>query len=534
VYFVFDLLHHDGRDWRAEPLEVRKRALRRLLARASAEGPLRYADHVVGHGPEFFAEVCAQRLEGVISKRRDCPYTSGRSPVWLKSKCWSRQEFVIGGFTDPDGTRSGIGALLVGTYDDQGRLAFAGKVGTGFTHRMLVDLRRRLEAIEQGGSPFVVTPPTGWLGRHAHWVRPELVAEVAFSEWTSDGRLRQPSFQGLRADKSPSEVRRDVAVAPPRERASSPKASGRRGTIVEVAGQRLTHADRPLYPARNLTKLDVASYYERVADWILPHVRGRPLTLVRCPKGVDGGCFYMRHSRVWSPPSLRTVRIREKTKRGEYLVVDDLTGLIGLVQMDVLEIHTWNAHVESLEHPDRLVLDLDPGPDVAWRDVVETARLLRAALEGVGLESFVKTTGGKGLHVVVPLEPDSDWDTCLAFSRLVAETFAEESPRRFTTAMAKRGRERKILIDYMRNNRTSTSVSAYSTRASPSATVSLPVAWEDLGPRLTSDRFTIENAPAELAGRRADPWARYFEVRQSLPASMRGRGRTPSRPRRRR
>jgi bifunctional non-homologous end joining protein LigD len=517
VYWVFDLLHVDGEDVAALPLEERKVRLRSLVPRA-ADAVVRYSDHLVGHGPAVLAQACGRHLEGIVSKRRDRPYQSGRRGDWLKVKCMARQEFVIGGFTDPEGSRIGIGALLVGHHDRHGRLVFAGKVGTGFSQKTLVALRRRLRPLERDTSPFAVSPPTGWLGRHAHWVRPELVAEVEFSEWTEDGRLRHPSFQGLREDKPAREIRRERAKPAPHAKTFRRRQAAR---VEAVAGQRLTHPERVLWPDRGLTKLDLARYYERIAEWVVPHVRGRPLTLVRCPDGLAGPCFYMKHSRVWSPPGLRKVNIREKTKTGEYLVADDLVGLVGLVQMDVLEIHTWNSTADDVERPDRVVLDLDPGPDVRWADVVAAARLVRDVLAGIALRSFVKTTGGKGLHVVVPLAPGHEWDACFAFSRTIAEAIVRDDPRRYTTAMPKAGREKKILIDYFRNNRTNTSVAAFSTRARPGAPVSVTLAWDELTSRLRPDRLTLETVPRRLASLRRDPWARYWTLRQRLADATR-------------
>jgi bifunctional non-homologous end joining protein LigD len=535
VYFVFDLLHLDGQDLRAAPLQARKDALEALLARAPEAGSIRFSGHVAGQGPEFFRQACRRGIEGIVSKRRDVPYQGGRGGAWLKVKCFARQELVIGGFTEPEGSRTGLGALLVGHYDSEGRLVFAGKVGTGFTHKTLVDLRRRLTPLEQRDCPFEVSAPTGVLRRNAHWVRPELVAEVAFFEWTEDGRLRHPSFQGLREDKAPREIRREAPLAAGAPLPATAKAARRRpGAVVrspvhpstqtapeEVAGQRLTHPDRVLYPHPALTKLALARYYERISSWMLPHVQGRPLTLVRCPQGVNGHCFFMKHSGVWSPPALQKVQIQEKTKVGDYLVVRDLSGLIALVQMDVLEIHTWNARIEQIELPDRLVFDLDPGPRVPFREVVEAARLVRGALARLKLESFVKTTGGRGLHVVVPLAP-IDWARGLAFSRVVAEFIAAENPRRYTTALAKSGREDKILIDYLRNNRAHTAVATYSTRARPGAPVSVPIAWDELGPKLWSDRYTVVNLPRRLAAQREDPWPRFFSLRQRIDPALLG------------
>jgi bifunctional non-homologous end joining protein LigD len=300
-------------------------------------------------------------------------------------------------------------------------------------------------------------------------------------------------------------------------RAPKPGAAG----AIEVAGVRITHPDRVVYPPQGITKLDLARFYESIADWILPHLRGRPTSLVRCPEGLAQECFYQKHVGVWAPAALRRVRIREKKKVGEYLVVEDLPGLIGLVQIGILEIHTWNALVEHLEEPDRLVFDLDPGDDVPWGDVVSAARQLREFLRGQGLESFLKTTGGKGLHLVVPIVPGPGWDDCLAFSRAVADRLASESPRTFTADVAKTERRGRIYLDYLRNLRGSTSVAAFSTRARPGAPVSTPLAWDELGPRIRSDHYTVTNLSKRLASLKADPWAAYADTRQKLPARPR-------------
>ena len=504
AYFVFDLLHLDGEDVGRLPLERRKARLAELL-RSQKKARVRYSEHVVGHGPEVFARACRMGLEGIVSKRRDLPYVPGRRSAWVKVKCVKRQEFVVGGFTDPEGSRVGIGALLVGVRDATGALAFAGKVGTGFTNQTAEALRRRLERIEQTECPFTPRPP-GSLGRNAHWVKPTLVAEVAFSEWTNDGKIRHPSYQGLREDKPANEIRREEPASPPGTRA--------------VAGVRLTHPDRVLWPELGFTKLDLARFYEAIAESIVPHVAGRPLTLVRCPTGVGASCFYMKHSAVWAPEALRRVRIPEKRKIGEYLIADSLPALIGLVQMDVLEIHTWNSTIDHVEQPNRIVLDLDPGPEVRWPRVIEAARLLRSAFDALKLESFVKTTGGVGLHVVVPLVPQAGWNECLAFARSVAEAIERQSPRLYTTAFPKAGRERKILLDYLRNNRTNTSVAAFSTRAKPRASVSVPLAWDELSPRLRSDHFTVNNLGERLAKLKEDPWRPYWRCKQHLAPKL--------------
>jgi bifunctional non-homologous end joining protein LigD len=286
-----------------------------------------------------------------------------------------------------------------------------------------------------------------------------------------------------------------------------------------VAGVGISHPERVVYPAERLTKLDIARYYAAIADWIVPHVRGRPLTLVRCPEGLDGDCFFMKHSQVWAPAALRRVRIQEKTKVGEYLIADAVPGVVGLAQMGVLEIHTWNSVFEDLERPNRIVFDLDPGDEVAWRDVVAAARQVRRLLEAIDLQCFVKTTGGRGLHVVVPVQPHAGWSECLAFSRALSEALTRAQPDRYTTDFARAGRTRKILIDYLRNNRTNTSIAAYSTRARAGAPVSVPLRWDDLRAGLDPASFTVRTMPRRLERLAADPWEAYWPCRQRLTAT---------------
>ncbi|HEY2945132.1 MAG TPA: DNA ligase D [Vicinamibacteria bacterium] len=550
VYYVFDLLHLDGYDLSGVVLEERKGALKRLVA-ATVGGRIRYSDHVVGQGEKVFESACRMGMEGIVSKRRDMPYTPGRTRGWLKVKCHLEQEVVIGGFTDPEGTRVGLGALLVGVHDGQGRLVYAGKVGTGFTDKGLDELRRKLEAREQKASPFAVA---AGLPRNAHWVKPELVAEVEFSEWTSDGHLRHPSFRGLREDKPAAQVVREnpeptpqaeaeaeeEAAAPRRRSRGAEKKTGAAKASVArrqaskaqprpakadavVAGVRITNPDRVIYPGQGLTKRDIALYYESIADQIVPHLAGRPTTLVRCPEGMGKPCFYQKHIGYWAPDTLRRVRIQEKKKVGQYLVVDDLPGLIGLAQMGILEIHTWNSTVEHLEQPDRIVFDLDPDAAVGWPAVVETAERTRDLLEGLGLTAYVKTTGGKGLHVVTPLRPEASWEQCAEFSRLLAEALARRYPDEYLTEASKAARKSKIFIDWLRNVRGATSIAAYSTRARPGAPVSVPVTWPEL-PRTRPDQYTVQTLPARLASLEKDPWAGYEKAGKVLSSALRRAG----------
>ena len=513
AYFVFDLLRLEGERLETLPLEARKERLKALVGTRKA-GRLRFSAHVSGNGDAFFAQACRTGLEGIISKRRDQPHRAGRHPDWVKTKCVLRQEFVIGGFTEPEGKRAGIGALLIGFYEGD-RLAFSGKVGTGFTHRSALELRKRLDQLKQAASPFDPAP-RGALGRKAHWVRPTLVSEIAFTEWTSDGKIRHPSFQGLRRDKKARQVVREQPA-----QVGAPTGSSAAVVANAVAGVTISHPDRVIFPEPTITKLDLARYYESIADWVVPHVAGRPLTLVRCPEGIASPCFYMKHSKVWAPSTLRRVRIQEKTKVGEYLIADDLPAIIGLVQMGIVEIHTWNSRFEDLERPNRIVIDLDPGERVGWPRVIEAARAVRRALEALDLAAFVKTTGGRGLHVVVPLVPDADWAACLAFSRALSERLERAHPDAYTTEFAKAGRADKILIDYLRNNRTNTSVAAFSTRARPGAPVSVPLRWTELKVQAEPSAWTASTIRTRLGRLRADPWKDYWTCRQKLSAQRR-------------
>jgi bifunctional non-homologous end joining protein LigD len=510
VYFAFDLLHLDGVDVASHPLSERK-ALLATLVTADASRRLRYSEHVEGPGSALLAEARRLGLEGIVSKRLDQPYRPGRNRDWVKAKCARRQAFVVGGFTDPEGTRAGLGALLIGCYAED-RLVFAGKVGTGFTHEFALDLRRQLDAIAQPATPFD-PPPTRAVARRAHWVAPSLVCDVSFTEWTGDGMIRHPSFQGLREDVDPRNVRRADDAA-----ARTPTAP--RPTPDVVAGVRLTHPDREFYPEPRLTKIELAHFYERIARWIVPHLAGRPLTLVRCPQGITGTCFYVKHAHTHAPSALRRVGIAEKTGTLEYLVADDVAGVVALVQMGTLEIHTWNVTAANIEHPDRIVVDLDPGERVSWDRTVHAARTVRDVLATLGLESYCKTTGGRGLHVVVPLVPRAGWPESLAFTRALSEALARTDPRAYTTQFRKKGRDDKILIDYLRNSRGSTSVAAYSTRAREGAPVSVPIGWNELVPSLDPGAFTVSRVAARLAHLEADPWDGYWSCRQTLTSRL--------------
>ncbi len=521
IYYVFDVLHLEGYDLTKVPLRDRKKILRWLVSPLPADSSVRLSDHFEGSGDVFLREACKHSLEGVICKRADRPYVSGRTRDWLKIKCLKRQEFVVVGFTDPSGGRKGLGALLLGVNDEEGNLTFAGKVGTGFTERSLKELKGKLSRLEIE-KPAFLNPPKGAAARGVHWVRPELVAEVAFSEWTKDGQLRHPSFQGLRDDKKPEEVVREKAaqtVDDKPEKEPRPTAAKERDKKTQFAGVTLTHPDRLVYPEAGITKRALAEYYEAAEQWILPHVKDRPLTLIRCPDGWNGECFFQKHLDKKSPPSVKPVPIEEDGEEKYYLAVDSLAGLMYFVQMGVLEFHPWGSKIDSLDRPDRMIFDLDPDPSVAWPKVIETARLLRELLAMLELKAHVKTTGGKGLHVVVPLQRRNDWAEVKGFSRAIVEKLVQVQPKSYTSNASKAGRKDKIYLDYLRNAKGSNAVAAYSTRAKAGGPVAVPITWEELESGIQSDAFNLTNISERLR-RSKDPWEDFDKVRQFITAKM--------------
>lgn len=544
VYFVFDLLFLDGMDLRKLPLHERKRRLATLLAGQPNDGPLRYSDHIGGQGHTVFETACRRGLEGLIAKRVESPYLPGRNRNWLKLKCHRRQEFVIGGFTDPSGSRRGFGALLLGVYEGAGNLIYVGRVGTGFSEERLSRLHRALRALQQP-RPAFVKPPTGGEAKGVHWVKPELVAEVSFAEWTQEGLLRQASFVGMRHDKpawvivreSPAHVPanrlttdrpdQEVVRHPNRSssrarRVGSSNHTHKRAGATTVAGVRISNPYRVLFPHDGITKLELAQFYERIAGWILPQLRGRPLTLVRCPDGHGAGCFYQKHVTDQTHEAIDRVEVEEADGPACYMTANTPAALVALVQLGVLEFHTWGARQDRLDRPDRMILDLDPATGVPWHEVVEAARLIKTLLDELSLTSFVKTTGGKGLHVVVPLERRHSWDEVKQFARSLAGHLARTLPSRFTDNLSKSARKGKVYLDYLRNGRGATAVAAYSTRAKPRAPISVPLTWDECSPEIRSDRFTLHNIEERLSQLTKDPWAEYVKVHQHLtPNAMR-------------
>lgn len=499
IYSVFDLPFVHGRDLRRTPLLERKQALQQLLEHVESGGRVRYCDHVLGRGPQVFEQACTLKVEGIVSKRVDAIYESRRTRTWLKTKCPRTMTVVVGGYSPPRGTRRHFGALLVGSHDDDGQLRYRGKVGSGYSEDTLARLRPLLATLRQDLPPFV-DPPARSEARGVQWVAPQLTIDVEYGDLTTRGRIRQGRFVRLREPE------------PERAREPTPRNPTTPASVV-----RLTHPDKLLYPERKLSKRDVADYVMRVAEWMLPHLRDRALTLVRCPDGVGGACFFSKHALAGLPASVARVPVRESDGSEElYASVSDALGLVALVQMSTIEIHLWGSRLDHVDCPDRLVFDLDPDEGLDFARVVAAALEVRERLEQLGLRSFIKTTGGKGLHVVVPIEPELDFDRVKQFCRTFAQRMASDAPDRYTAVLSKAERRGKIFIDYLRNGRGATSIAPYSPRAKPDATVSTPLRWDELSASLQPERYTLVTVPEQLAKLDHDPWAEIFTLRQSI------------------
>ena len=511
VYMLFDLVHADGRSLRDVPLLERKRLLVERVDR-HPHALLRWSEHHVGDGAGVLAEAKRAGLEGIVSKRVDSPYRGSRSGDWLKLKIRPSADYTVIGYTDPKGRREGFGALLLAEPDAKAGLVYAGRVGSGFDDANLATLRRRLAALRIDRPPAAVDGLARGDRERAHWVEPRLVAEVFHHGRGAQGLLRQASFKGLREDRE---------VASPSRR---PARSGRMKTRDErvapsasAAAIEITHRERVVFPATGFTKGDVVDYYRTVAPLMLPGIAGRPLSVVRCPDGVGGECFFQKHAgRGWSA-GVETMRVREAGKIKAYFAVDSVDGLIALVQMNALEFHVGGCEPGHPDRAARLVFVLDPGERVGWTAIVAGARIVRRHLAAVGLESFVRTSGGKGLHVVVPIDPATDWSRARAFARAVAEALSELEPDRFVSVAGARNRRGRIFIDWLRNGRSATSIAAYSLRARESAGVAMPVAWTEIARLRGGDHFGPREALQRIARRRSDPWQSIDGLCQSLP-----------------
>lgn len=514
VYWIFDLLYIEGWDLRNAPLIERKRLLQALLEKAAPPQNLRYSDHILGITDAIVGQACGLKLEGVIAKRIDAPYRSGRTGNWIKLKCLGRDEFLVIGFTDPKGDRPGFGALHLGVYDDKGQLHYVGGIGTGYAMEQLRSMRPRLDALRRSKALPILhagAPPP-----RLYWVEPRLVAEVGYLGMTEDHKLRHPVFLGLRQDKDPLAVRHPFfSSSRPAARKTSDKIIER--AVPARAAMRpdpktvtLTHPDKILWPEQGLTKADLAAYWHAAAPYALPHIQNRPLALLRCPDGERQDCFFQKNPSQGMPDA---VQIRD-TGSEKVLWIKDEEGLQAFVQMGVIEIHPWGSTLIDIEKPDRLIFDLDPDENLPFDAVIEGAQDVRARLAALGISSFCKTTGGKGLHVTARLRPTLDWDQFKAFARAFAEGMAKDAPKRYTASLSKRARTGRIFVDYLRNGRGATAVAPYSPRARPVATIALPLKWDKVVPGLDPQLYTLQSFMTEAM--ESDPWADFFDGRQSI------------------
>jgi bifunctional non-homologous end joining protein LigD len=506
-YYVFDLLYCEGYDLTKAALIERKQLLQEIVTGLSPSWPVRFSEHLEADGPTMLEHSCRLGLEGIISKRRDLPYRAGRGEHWLKAKCQQSQEFVILGYVASTAASRAIGALALGYYCD-GQLAYAGRVGTGWSAEAAASLYAELNKIKTTKPALRNALPAG-AEKGVVWTEPRLVCAVEYRDWTHDGLIRQSSFKGLREDKPVQEISLESPHPSKRRRAGEKTADQSNPGVVG-----LTHPERILWPEAGITKQGLADYYADIADWILPHIAGRVLSLLRCPSGTSSKCFFAKHPWAGLDDFVQRVDVGEKEPM---IAIDNLAGLMSLVQAGVVEIHPWGSRADRLDQPDRLIFDLDPGEDVPWSAVIAAAGAVRERLASRRLKSFVKTSGGKGLHVVAPVEPSAGWAEAKAFAASVAEAMAADQPGRYVATAAKRARRGRVFIDYLRNDPGSTAVAAYSPRSSPQASVSTPLAWDELSEGLRSDHFTVGNVRHRLGFLKRDPWQGFFTVRQRIP-----------------
>ena len=520
VYYVFDLLYRDGYDLTTVPLETRKQALADLLEGSDLR-QIRLSEHFTETGTTLLKHACKIGLEGIISKRRTAPYRPGRGGDWIKTKCSDRQEFIVAGYAPSTVDPRAIGALIL-AYHRDGKLHYAGRVGTGYTHKMARELWTKLQPLRRDRQPFSAAPAEETRARNAKWVEPKLVAEVDLRGWTHGERVRQASFQGLREDKSAHEVVREfkamVTANRPRRVAATKRTANKNRN--ETAGVTLSHPDRVYWEDAGVSKQDLADFYTGIWKWMAPHVTGRVLALLRCPQGAAGECFFQKHASAGVDQ--KRLHLVTEPDGDKAISVDSLEGVIALVQAGVLEIHSRGSSIDHLEQADRLVFDLDPGPGIAWKDIIAGAREVRERLAELKLKAFLKTTGGKGLHVVLPIRP-TPWEEAKNFCRRIAEQMSADTPTRFTATVKKSARRNRIFIDYLRNSREATAVAAYSTRARPGAPVSVPIAWEELKTLKSASQYTVLNLPQRLSRLRADPWKGIGKLKQVLPDAQRKR-----------
>lgn len=536
IFYLFDAPYLNGEDLREHAIEERRAKLEKIIPR-KANTPLRYSAAFDADHRSIVSSACAMSLEGVIGKRAGSTYVSRRSDDWIKLKCRLRQEFIIVGYTEPQGSRSGFGAILLGVHKAIGdaEIVYAGRVGTGFNATRLADIYKKMKALEQD-KQTVSTKLTGMQRKGAHWIKPKLICEVEFAEWTGEEILRQASFISLRTDKPVKDIIREqptsadqVGTATSLKPSKAPSAVSKRSTKnktgkPEVAGIPISHPDRVIDASSKGTKLDLAEFYESISEFILPHLDNRPVSLLRAPDGIAGEQFFQKHAEGRGIPHIVHLDPKFDRDHDPLMAIDSVQGLVGCVQMNTVELHTWGSTTKDIEAPDRFVLDLDPDPVLPWRSVVEATKLTLAVLDELKLTAFLKTTGGKGMHIIVPLTPDADWDTVKEFSKSISEFMARQIPERFVAKMGPKNRVGKIFIDYLRNSRGASTVCAYSVRARPGLAVSVPIAREELESITRPDQWNIHNIHKRLDGLKSSPWGNYsgasFRKTQKIAATM--------------
>ena len=524
MYFLFDVPYLHGYDLRACALVQRRAALHNVLNHLKSD-VVRFSEEFGNDPQELVAAACRMGLEGVIGKRRDSRYVQRRSPDWIKLKCGKRQEFVIGGYTDPQGSRVGIGALLLGTHDEHGVLQYAGNVGTGFNAAVLKDLKEKLSALETDVSPF---PPKAVAGRKHHWVKPKLLCEISFAEWTSAGSVRHAVFHGLRDDKPARSITKEL----PKHVEGKVKKSSAAAEPQAVVGKlpadlKISNGDRIIDAQSGATKLDMVRYYALVGSLMMEQLKNRPVSLVRAPAGVGGELFFQKHADVAKLPGVKQMPQELDPEHPPMLEIGNETGLLSAAQFNVVEFHSQNAVGKHYDKPDRMVFDLDPGEGVEWKTMQEAGQLMKAFLDELGLASFVKTSGGKGLHVVVPIKPQYGWDEVKDFSQEIVSHMAMTLPDRFAFKSGPKNRVGKIFIDYLRNGRGATTAAAWSARTRPGLGISVPLSWDELEIVKAGDQWNIKNAHTRLDQGNA-PWKDYFKSAKSLTAAMKQLGFKPA------
>jgi len=526
LYYLFDLPYLNGVDLREVPVEERRAALATVL-KANDQPLLRFSESFGEEPQALFDSACRMRMEGLIGKRLGSPYVSRRSSDWIKLKCQHRQEFVIVGFTEPKGSRHAFGALLLGLHDrDSGELRYAGKVGTGFNEATLLSLHEQLKPL-QVKKPSVVNPPGGAEARDVHWLKPKLLAEVAFAEMTRDGSVRHAVFHGLRNDKPAHDITEERANTVKTSTAKKTAATQKKpdpapSQIGLDEGQvRITHPDRVIDPGSGTTKLQLAQYYASVAEWILPELKDRPVALVRAPDGIAGELFFQKNAEHLAIPGIATL---DKQLTGQpMMLINNAEALIGAVQMSTVELHTWNATSANFDKPDRFILDLDPDPALPWKRMIEATELTLSVLDELGLKAFLKTSGGKGIHVVVPLTRKLGWDEVKDFSHAIVCHMARLLPERFSAVSGPKNRVGRIFIDYLRNGLGATSICAYAVRTREGLPVSMPIFRQEVAELKGGNQWNLHNALERLAEVGDEPWADMRKTRQAITAEMRRR-----------